>query len=124
MAQDLYPDRQIEVELSDDDNNRQKEPIGDDARGEGAPSVETLAPNPIKSSLVEESCPSTADQTTTTAPSGGGQKKKHVALGTKHKQDKAPVDQVIIELPPYRETQSPLDLVVVEHIFWRLFEAF
>jgi hypothetical protein len=31
---------------------------------------------------------------------------------------------VIIELPPYRGPRSPLDLVVVEHIFGRLFEAF
>jgi hypothetical protein len=33
---------------------------------------------------------------------GGEQKKKCVALGTKRKQDKASVDQVIIELPLYR----------------------
>jgi hypothetical protein len=31
---------------------------------------------------------------------------------------------VIIELPPDRGAQSPLDLVAVEHIFGRLFEAF
>jgi hypothetical protein len=31
---------------------------------------------------------------------------------------------VIIELPPYRGPRSPLDLVTVEHIFGRLFEAF
>jgi hypothetical protein len=31
---------------------------------------------------------------------------------------------VIIELPPYRGPRSPLDLVVVEHTFGRLFEAF
>jgi hypothetical protein len=51
MAQDFYPDCQIDVELSDKDNNGQKEPIGDDAGGEGAPSVETLTPNLIGSSL-------------------------------------------------------------------------
>jgi hypothetical protein len=124
MVQDLYPDCQIDVELSDEDINGQEEPAGDDAGGEGAPSVETLAPNPFSSSLAAESCPSTADQTTTTAPSGGGQKKKCIALGTKRKQDKAPADQVIIELPPYHEPRSPLDVVVVEHIFWPLFEAF
>jgi hypothetical protein len=49
--------------------------------------------------MAEQPNPSTADQATATAPSGSGQKKKHVALGTKHKQDKAPADQVIIELP-------------------------
>jgi hypothetical protein len=74
--------------------------------------------------LAGESRPSVADQTTTTAPSGGGQKKKRVALGTKRKQDKSPVDQVITEFPPYRRPRSPLDLVDVEHVFWRLFKAF
>jgi hypothetical protein len=68
--------------------------------------------------------PSTADQTTTTAPSSGGQKKKRVALGTKCKPDKALADQVITELPPYHGPRSPLDLVAIEHIFGRLFEAF
>jgi hypothetical protein len=110
--------------LSDEDNNGRKEPAGDDAEGEGAPTVETLAPNPIGSSSAGESRPSAADQTTTAAPSGGGQKKKHVALETKRKQDKAPADQVIIELPPYHGPRSPLVLVAVEHIFGFLFEAF
>jgi hypothetical protein len=87
-------------------------------------SVETLAPNPIGSSVAEESRPLVADQTSSTAPSGGGQKKKNVVLGTKRKQDKTAVDQVIIELPPYHGSQSPLYLVVVEHIFGRLFKAF
>jgi hypothetical protein len=62
--------------------------------------------------------------TTAAALSGGGQKKKRVMLGTKCKQDKALADSVIIELPPYRGPRSPLDLVTVEHIFGRLFEAF
>jgi hypothetical protein len=66
---------------------------------------------------------STADQITTTAPLNSAQKKKRVALGTKCKPDRAPTDQVIIEFSPYRESRSPLDLVVVEHIFRRLFEA-
>jgi hypothetical protein len=88
------------------------------------PSVETPTPNPIGSSLMEKSHPSTADQTNATAPSGGGQKNKHIALGTKCKQDKALADQVIIELPPYCGPQSPLDLVVVDHIFGCLFKAF
>jgi hypothetical protein len=86
--------------------------------------VEALTPNPIGSSLVGEPYPSTTDQTTTIAPLGIGQKKKRVTLGTKRKQNKAPTDQVIIELPPYHGPQSPLDLVVVEHIFGHLFEAF
>jgi hypothetical protein len=74
--------------------------------------------------LAGESYPSTTDQTTTATPLGVGKRKRCVALGTKHKQDQAPADQVIIELPPYHRPQSPLDLVDVEHIFGRLFEAF
>jgi hypothetical protein len=65
--------------------------------------------------------PSTTDQTTTTAPSSGGWMKKCVVLGTKCKLDKAPADQVIIELAPYHGSRNPLDLIVVEHIFWRRF---
>jgi hypothetical protein len=45
-------------------------------------------------------------------------------LGTMRKHNKAVDDQVIIKLPPYRGPRSPLYIVVVEHIFGRLFEAF
>jgi hypothetical protein len=80
------------------------------------PSVETLTLNPIGSSVAEESRPSAADRTTSTYPSGSGQKKKCVVLGTKRKQDKTMIDQVVIELPPYHGSRSPLDLVIIEHI--------
>jgi hypothetical protein len=110
--------------LSNEDNIGRKEPTGDDAKGDRAPSVEALAPHPIGSSFTGEPCPSIADQTTTAAPSGIGKRKKRIALRTKHKQDQAPVDQVIIELPPYRRPRIPLDLVTVQHIFRRLFKAF
>jgi hypothetical protein len=60
VIQDLYPDREVDAELPDEDNNGQKEPASDDAGGEGAPSVETLAPNPIGSSLAGEPHPLTA----------------------------------------------------------------
>jgi hypothetical protein len=73
---------------------------------------------------VGETHPSPADQAVPTAPSVGGQKKKCIVLGTKHKHNKVAYDQVIIELPPYRRPQSPLDIVVVELLFGRLFEAF
>jgi hypothetical protein len=43
--QDLYPDQEVDAELSDEDDIGQKEPTGDDAEGEGAPTVDTLAPN-------------------------------------------------------------------------------
>jgi hypothetical protein len=87
--------------LSDEDNVGSNEPVGDDAEGNIAPSAETLAPNAIGSSSVEDTRPSAVDQAVPTAPSGGGQKKKHVVLGTKRKHNKAADDQVILELPPY-----------------------
>jgi hypothetical protein len=124
VIQDLYPAHKIDVELSDEDNIGQKEPAGNDAEGGGAPFVETLVPNQIRSSLAEMPHPSTIDDTTFTGPSSGGQKKKCVALGTKPKPDKVPANQVIIEIPPCRGPQSPLDLVAVEDIFRCLFEAF
>jgi hypothetical protein len=122
--QDLYPDWDIDVALSVQDNVGLNEPIGNDAEGNGAPSAETLAPNLIGSISVGETHPSAIDQVVPTAPSGDGQKKKCIVLGTKCKHDKAVDDQVIIELPPYRGTRSPLDIVVVEHTFGHLFEAF
>jgi hypothetical protein len=101
VIQNLYPDREIDVALPDEDNIGPNEPAGDDAGGNGAPSVETLTPNLIGSSSSGETRPSATDQAASTAPSSGGQKKKHIVLGTKRKQDKAAADQVIIELPPY-----------------------
>jgi hypothetical protein len=76
VTQDLYPDREIDVALSDEDNIGLNEPVGDDAEGNGVPSAETLAPNPIRSSSAGETHPSATDQVISTAPSGGGQKKK------------------------------------------------
>jgi hypothetical protein len=117
VTQDLYPDREIDVAMSDEDNAGPNEPIGDDAGGNRAPSTETLTPNLIGSSSAGETCASFADQFAPTAPSDSGQKKKCVVLGTKRKHNKAMDDQVIIELPPYRGPRSPLDIVVVEHLF-------
>jgi hypothetical protein len=81
VIQDLYPDQEIDVALSDEDNVGPSEPVGDDARGNGAPLVETLAPNPIRSSSAGETHPSAADQAASTAPSGEDQKKNTLCLG-------------------------------------------
>jgi hypothetical protein len=61
MTQYLYPDHQVDVEVFGEDNNGQKELIGDDAGGVGAPSVKPLAPNPIRSNTVETPHPSAID---------------------------------------------------------------
>jgi hypothetical protein len=37
VIQDFYPEREIVAELSNEDNNGQKEPTGDDAECEGVP---------------------------------------------------------------------------------------
>jgi hypothetical protein len=110
--------------LFDEDNVGPNKPTGDDAGGNGPSSVETLAPNLIGSSSVGETYPLADDRAASTTPSGSGEKKIGVVLGTKHMQDKVVTDQVIIELPSYRGPRSPLDIVVVEHIFGCLFEAF
>jgi hypothetical protein len=58
VTQDLYPDREIDVALSDEDNVEPNEPVGDDAEGNRAPSAETLTPNLIGSSSAGEIHPS------------------------------------------------------------------
>jgi hypothetical protein len=116
VTQGLYPDREIDIAMPDEDNVGPNEPIGDDAGGNGAPSAETLAPNPIGSSSAGKTCPLAVDQAVPTAPSVDGQKKKCVVLRTKRKHEKVVDDQMIIELPSYHGPRSPLDIVVVEHI--------
>jgi hypothetical protein len=111
MTQNLYPDHQIDVELSDRDNNGRTKPSSDDTKGGGASSVEQIAPNPIGSSMLEQVHPSVADQVDTAVPSAIRQKRKHAPLSLKRKQLKPPTDQVMtqIEHAPYRGPQSPLD---------------
>jgi hypothetical protein len=58
VSQNLYPDREIDVALSDEDNIRLNEPVGDDVGGNRAPSAEALAPNPIRSNSAGETHPS------------------------------------------------------------------
>jgi hypothetical protein len=122
---DLYPTHQVDAELSDSDNDGQNEPTGDDARCQGVPSTESIAPNPIGSSMAEQIHPYAVDQTTTIIPTGSGQqKKKCVVLASKIKQPTSS-DQVITELPPYRGPRSSLDLVVVEFFsaYLKLFDT-
>jgi hypothetical protein len=103
-----------------------KEPVGDDADGRGATSDEHVTPNPIDSNLLGKAHPSVVDRVEATGPSAGGQKRKCPPPALKRKQSKLPADQLMtqIDLPPYHGPQSPLNLVVVEIIFERLFEAF
>jgi hypothetical protein len=45
MIQNLYPDRQVDVELSDGDNNRRKESTGNDTEDKCASLAEPIVPN-------------------------------------------------------------------------------
>jgi hypothetical protein len=96
VIQDLYPARQIDVELSDN------EPACDETEGKGVPSTELIAPNSIESIMTGETLPSAVSQIAT-ASSCRGQKKKNILLATKCKQPTPSADQVTthIELPLY-----------------------
>jgi hypothetical protein len=101
--QNLYPDRQVDAELSDGDDNVLKEPTSDDTDDGGATSAEHIAPNLIRSNVVGQAHPIVADQVDATATSTGGQKRKCPPPAFKRKQSKTPANQVMtqIELPPY-----------------------
>jgi hypothetical protein len=133
--QGLYPDPHTDVEvLSGDDDASKidastanlKAPNGDDAKGEGASSMELVAPGPISSNAPAQAVPSVADWVALSVPSAGGQKQKLLPPVPKCKSIKSSTDQVMIqiELPLYRGPQSPLDLVAIEIFFGHLFEAF
>jgi hypothetical protein len=99
---------------------------GDDAESEGASLVESITPGPIGSNAPVQTDPSAIDRAVLGAPSAGGPKWKRASTVPKSKQTKFLTDQVMIqiELPPYCRPRSPLDLVAIEIIFRRLFEAF
>jgi hypothetical protein len=101
-------------------------PDGDDAEGEGVSLVEPIAPAPIGSNASVQTDHSATNRATFGAPSAGGHKWKRPPTVPKRKQVKTLADQVMtqIDLPPYHGPQSPLDLVAIEIIFGRLFEAF
>jgi hypothetical protein len=83
MAQDLYPDCQANVELSDGDNNRMIESIGNDAEGKGASSTELIAPNLISSGVAVQTHPSAANRVDTTTALGSLHKRKRGTLAAK-----------------------------------------
>jgi hypothetical protein len=103
----------------------QKVLADDDIGDVKASSVEPTALGPIGSGMSETSKPSAADQVLIVPPSGRcGRKLPPPA--TKLSNLVPPADQVMtqVELPPYRGPHSPLDLVAIEFIFGRIFEAF
>jgi hypothetical protein len=110
----------VDVELSSDDDVPRPKPDaladqtvqdGDDTGDGGASSVESTACNLISSTI---------------ALSTGRRGRKHPPPATKRSRPIPQIDQVMtqVELPLYCGPCSPLDLVAIEIIFVRIFEAF
>jgi hypothetical protein len=123
IHQNLYLARLVDAEVSDSSHNGQDDPKGHDDGGQGAPSSEPTAPNPIGSGTTAQVRPSATDQLTTAAPLGSGpSKKKRLMLASKRKHH-APSDQVTTVLFPHHAPRSSSGLVEVKLIFGHLFEA-
>jgi hypothetical protein len=103
------------MEVSSGEDDVMKKSGGDDAGDGGASSAEPIAPNPIRSNVPGQTDPSVADQVASTNPPIGGCTCKRPPPIPKQKQIIPSIDQVMIqiELPPYREPCSMLDLIVV-----------
>jgi hypothetical protein len=109
----------------DASTGKQKESVDDDIEDGGAPSAESITPDPISFGAPEHADHSAADRVVTIVPSAGGHGRKHPAA-TKQNKSILQDDQVMthIELPPYCDPHSPLDLIAIEIIFGCIFEAF
>jgi hypothetical protein len=134
-TQGLYPVPHTDVEVSSCEDNapkpdastgKLKAPAGDDAEDVGVISAEPIAPNPIRSDAPEQVDSSIIDQVISVVSPAGGHGCKHPLPVLRHKQPLPSTYQVImqIELPPFHGPHSPVDLVTIEIIFGRLFEAF
>jgi hypothetical protein len=123
FKQDLYPPHQVDVDLSDNTSEHQKQTVGDDVEGHEIPLIEPITSNPIGSNMAALVRPPAADQPVSAAPLSGGQKQKRIMLASKRKTTTSS-DQVITELPSYHGAHNRLNLVSVNLAFGRLFEAF
>jgi hypothetical protein len=109
--------------LSDSTGEYQKQTAGDDVEGHGIPLIEPITSNPIGSNMAALVRPPAADQPVSAAPLSGSQKRKCIMLASKRKTTTSS-DQVITELPSYHGSRNRLNLVSVNLLFGRLFEAF
>jgi hypothetical protein len=123
VKHDLYPPHQVDADLSDSTGGDQKQIADDDVEGPGIPLIETITSNPIGSNMAAPVCPPAADQPISAAPLSGGQKRKCIRLASKRKTT-ASSDQVITELHSYHWSRNRSNLVLVNLVFRRLFEAF
>jgi hypothetical protein len=135
QTQGLYLEARVDVEVSSGKDDvpktnalidKKKASAGDDAKDGGVSSAEPITPYPISSDVSEQAEPSVADRPAPVIPPTGRHGRKRPPPIIKRKHPLPSADQVMtkIELPPYRRPHSSLDLVIVEIIFGRLFEAF
>jgi hypothetical protein len=124
--QGIYPEVAIDVDVPSGEDDVIKKLTSDDARDGGASLAELIAPSPIRSDASGQIDPFVTYWIASTAPLVGECRHKRSSPIPKQKCALTSLDQVMIqiELPSYREPCSPLDLVAIEIIFERLFEAF
>jgi hypothetical protein len=123
VKQDLYPPHQVDADLSDSTSEDQNQTAGNDVEGPGILLIEPITSNPIGSNMAAPVCPPVVDRPVSAAPSSGGQKRKRIRLASKRKITTSS-DQVITELPSYYWSRNRSNLVSVNLVFGRLFEAF
>jgi hypothetical protein len=114
------------MDVSSDKDDVTKKSTGNDAGDGGVSSVELIAPSQIRSNASGQTDRSITDRVASTAPPVGEHRNKCPPPVLKQKCALTSSGQVMtqIELPPYGRPCSPLELVAIEIIFGRLFEAF
>jgi hypothetical protein len=123
VKHNLYPPHQVDADLSDSTGENRNQTAGNDVEGPGIPLIKPIISNPIGSNMAAPVCPPAADQPVSAAPSSGGQTQKRIRLASKCKITTSS-DQVITELPSYHWSRNRSNLVSVNLVFGRLFEAF
>jgi hypothetical protein len=105
---------------------KREAPDDDDVEDRGAYSAELIFPNSISSDASEQAHPFIDDWAASIVPPARGCGRKCPVTSIRRNQPLPLADQVMsqIKFPPYRGPRSPLDLIVVEIIFRRPFEAF
>jgi hypothetical protein len=115
-----------DVSNTDALTNKRKAPDDDDAEDGGASSAEPISPDPIRSNTSEQADSSLTYRAASIVHPASGRGCKRPTTAIRQNQPLPSVDQVMsqIELPLYHGPRSPLDLIIVEIIFRRLFETF
>jgi hypothetical protein len=123
VKQDLYPPHQVDADLSDSTGEDRNQTAGNDVEGPGIPLIEPITFNLIGFNMAAPVCPPAADRPISAAPSSSGQKQKCIRLASKRKITTSS-DHVITELPFYHWSRNRSNLISVNLVFGRLFEAF